>query len=193
MLSDDEAIAGCQILAWLTFPGRAEWAFQTLREWGAWRVALTGDTSVKRALKPNRLEARLRQFEDKLIRRLRAGAWLRHATATVSSQHDPRVHIDFSLRGAAQGIAEWSGKDADNVLRDFWRKSRPVIHLAAAVDLQIAELHLRLGKPHPFEILRMAAFDPSWVEAAVADAEVHADWAAFFGIVNPESMIRFIR
>ena len=93
-----------------------------------------------------------------------------------------------AIREQSLRIAEREGKDLEDVRRLYWRVPRSVIHLAAAVDNQMALLHVRVGSPRPFHLLRSATFDPSWVQAALEEAEVHADWAAHFGVIPAAEM-----
>jgi len=110
-----------------------------------------------------RVEASLLRLERELDRHLLAGEIFRRQI--LVRQYDDGVFGNVSTRSFAQRFVEdprTPGYEASNVIRDYWTRAKPLLHLAVGI------CH---GLPRRPSLQSLVFSDFKWVTQAVRQAE----------------------
>lgn len=192
-LDGDDQIAAAQILAWLAFPEHPDRGIRVMQNFVyRWQQA-RGAAKVKPLFdvyKTGILEKRLDTFEHQLRRRMTASEIMIGRIAANREGQISRafgVGLNESIRRRIGGRDEQLGR----LVRDYWTKSIPVIHLASSTRSAILAACERDAVKR-FDLTR-AVFKPDWVSQALEASEQQADWVSHFLPVERNRMIHFHR
>jgi hypothetical protein len=189
LIAPDNAVAALQILAFLAYPTRPDYAIDILREWARHRINLRDGSRVwPTSQKWSRLEPKLWRLDDMVKRRLRGSYWLR---LQVNQRLGGTFHA-AGQRACARRIGAAPG-DEKNIIRDYWTQSRSVAHLGLSTgDAIMLALSPEERIQRRWNLAR-AAFKPDWVDRAVADAERNAALADQYAVIPIGDAIQFVR
>lgn len=195
-LSPDDTVAALQVLAFLAYPHKPDYAITILQEWARHRINLRDE---RRAWpireKWSRLEPKLRRLDDMIKRRLKGSYWLRlqvnqRAELLANNSTGCPTHA-AGQRACARRFGAPAGEEK-NIIRDYWTASRSVAHLGLATGDAILLALEPEERERPWDLTRVA-FKPDWVAQAIHDAERNAVVAAQSGVIPLADAIEFLR
>jgi hypothetical protein len=215
-LAEIDVVAGFQIIGHLAFPARPQHGMATLREWLFRRKVERGEMAISEVPieldKPQRLRARLATLDRQLRKRLRSGDWLNRGIIqgfarlpSASRSLSPGVHAGLLQWGQGRRAMarrhnrilqsrspnQFVEQDEGHLIRDYWTQSLPVIHMAKASMMSLGRAYQKERRNR--WLLERTVFHPDWVPWAIETSETTAEWAAKFGLIEHEKMIRFHR
>ncbi|TSB04577.1 hypothetical protein [Sphingorhabdus contaminans] len=193
-LSTDNHAAARQIVAWLAYPDDEKQRERAVHTQYGYLQRLCGQTpryESGKAVENKTTQSRMRRIDQLFFEALNAG---QISTLSIVKDGIEIAPWPVSWGTVARRLATYATGEDDRkqIYKRYWRRFRPVLHLAAAMNGHLASVRYAINMSRPLEHLLL---ETQWIDPVLSranDMRLHGDRKLnHFG--SGDALIEFFR